>query len=205
MTLYKEHNLTPGETIEYLKKGNKRFYKNLTSKKDFPSQLTHTKEEQYPKAVIFTCVDSRVPVEYIFDLNIGDVFVIRVAGNVVNDDILASTEFGCKIAGAKLILVLGHENCGAVKSAISQVKLGHISGLLEKIEPAINQSQEFCGEKVVDNADYVKYVAIKNVEHTLDEIRLKSSILSQMEKDGEIKMLGAIYSLSSGKVTFFED
>jgi len=205
MTLYKEHNLTPEETIEYLKKGNERFYKNLTSKKDFPSQLTYTKEEQYPKAVIFTCVDSRVPVEYIFDLNIGDVFVIRVAGNVVNDDILASTEFGCKIAGAKLILVLGHENCGAVKSAISQVKLGYISGLLEKIEPAISQSQEFCGEKVVENADYVKYVAIKNVEHTLDEIRLKSSILSQMEKDGEIKMLGAIYSLSTGKVTFFED
>jgi carbonic anhydrase len=153
--------------------------------------------------VILSCLDSRIPVEDVFDKGIGDLFVARVAGNFVNTDILGSMEFGCKVSGAKLILVLGHESCGAVKAAIDNVKLGNITGMLGNIEPAVARSQDFKGDKTSSNPAFVEYVAKNNVLNTIETIRKKSPILKEMEDKGEIKIVGAYYSLKTGEVSFF--
>ena len=157
---------------------------------------------QYPKAVILSCLDSRVPVEDVFDKGIGDLFVARVAGNFVNEDILGSMEFGCKVSGAKVILVLGHESCGAIKAAIDNVKMGNITAMLTKIKPAVVKSQDFAGEKTSKNDAYIEYVAKNNIINTIATIRSKSPILKEMEDKGEIKIVGAYYDLKTGEVTF---
>jgi carbonic anhydrase len=202
LTAAEQKALTPDMVIESLKAGNERYMNSNLTERDHSALVRDAAAGQYPKAVILSCLDSRVNVEDIFDKGIGDLFVARVAGNFVNEDILGSLEFGCKISGAKLILVLGHESCGAIKAAIDNFKLGNITAMLTKINPAVEMSQDFAGEKISKNSEFVDYVVRNNVANTIKTIRLRSSILKEMEDKGEIKIVGAYYSLSTGEVIF---
>lgn len=202
LTAEEQKALTPDLVIQRLKEGNKRFMSDNLTLRDHSALVRDATQGQYPKAVILSCLDSRIPVEDVFDKGIGDLFVGRVAGNFVNEDLLGSMEFGCKVSGAKLILVLGHESCGAVKSAIDDVKLGNITAMLSKIKPAIVKSQDFEGEKKSKNPDFVEYVAKNNVLETIATIKAKSQILKEMEENGEIKIIGAYYDLHTGEVIF---
>lgn len=194
--------LTPDMVLETLKEGNKRFASNDLTERDHSAMVRDGAKGQFPKAVVLSCLDSRVPVEDVFDRGIGDIFVARVAGNFVNEDMLGSMEFGCKIAGAKLILVMGHESCGAIKAAIDDVKLGNITAMLTKIKPAVERSVDFSGERSSENLDYVELVAKNNVMNTIEKIRMNSPILKEMEDKGQIKIAGAYYNLRTGVVTF---
>ncbi|MEO7292832.1 MAG: carbonic anhydrase family protein, partial [Ginsengibacter sp.] len=202
LTAEEQKALTPDMVIQSLKEGNKRYMNNDLTERDHSAMIRNATKGQYPKAVILSCLDSRVPVEDIFDKGIGDLFVGRVAGNFVNDDLLGSMEFGCKISGAKLILVLGHESCGAIKAAIDNVKLGNITTMLAKIQPAVTKSQDFTGEKTSKNDAFVEYVAKNNILNTIETIKLKSPILKEMADKGEIKIIGAYYDLKTGEVIF---
>ncbi|MFS4415576.1 carbonic anhydrase family protein [Maribacter sp. 2307ULW6-5] len=193
--------LTPDEVIASLKEGNRRFVSNDLTARDHTQQIRKATHGQFPKAVVLSCVDSRVPVEDVFDKGIGDMFVARVAGNFVNEDILGSMEFGCKVSGSKVILVLGHEHCGAVKAAIGDVKLGNITAMLTKITPVV-KATDFDGDKTADNPDYVHLVCVNNVLHTMEQIREKSPILKEMEEKGEIKIIGGVYDMDTGVVDF---
>lgn len=195
--------LTPEEVLTSFKEGNKRFINNDLTARDHSAQVRKSANGQFPKAVVLSCLDSRVPVEDVFDRGIGDIFVGRVAGNFVNEDLLGSMEFGCKVAGAKLILVLGHEHCGAVKSAIDDVKLGNITAMLSKIRPAV-EKVVYDGERSSKNAEFVHKVCESNVKHTIEQIRANSPILKEMEENGQIKIAGAVYDMDSGAVTFME-
>lgn len=202
LTAEEQKALTPDMVIQSLKDGNKRFMNNNITARDHSAMVRNASAGQYPKAVILSCVDSRIPVEDVFDKGIGDIFVARVAGNFANTDILGSMEFGCKVSGAKVILVLGHESCGAIKAAIDNVKLGNITGMLKNIQPAVRESQDFNGEKKSSNSAFVEYVAKNNVLNAIETIRRKSPILKEMEDKGEIKIVGAYYNLKTGEVTF---
>jgi len=202
LTSAEQSKLTPDTVLQMLKTGNDHFVNDKLTARLYSAQVSASAGGQYPKAVILSCLDSRIPVEEVFDQGIGDVFVARVAGNIVNEDILGSMEFGCKVEESKLIVVLGHTGCGAVKGAINNVKLGNLTELLDKIKPAVDSSQSFNGDKTSKNPDFVTAVAKKNVQLTIKNIRKQSEILRDMEKDGEIKIVGAIYDLSTGKVTF---
>jgi carbonic anhydrase len=203
LTAEEQKALTPDMVIQSLKDGNRRFMNNSITARDHSAMVRNASAGQYPKAVILSCLDSRIPVEDVFDKGIGDLFVARVAGNFVNTDILGSMEFGCKVSGAKVILVVGHESCGAIKAAIDHVKLGNITGMLKNIEPAVAKSQDFKGDKTSSNPDFVEYVSKNNVLNTIETIRQKSPILKEMEDKGEIKIAGAYYSLKTGEVIFF--
>jgi carbonic anhydrase len=168
---------------------------------DFLAQKRASASGQYPAAVILSCIDSRAPAEIILDIGIGDTFNARVAGNVANPDMLGSMEFACAVAGAKVILVMGHTACGAIKGAIDNVKLGNLTGLLESIKPAIEMTH-YEGERTSKNAGFVDAVAQSNVRHTIDVIRSNSSILADLDKNGKIRIVGAMYDLSNGKVSF---
>jgi len=194
--------LTPDDIIQGFKEGNERFMNNNLTERDHSAQVRKAIEAQYPKAIILSCVDSRVPVEDVFDKGIGDIFVARVAGNCVNEDILGSMEYACKVAGSKVVLVLGHERCGAVKSAIDDVKLGNITALLSKIRPAVT-STEFEGDKTSKNLDFVHAVCENNVKMVVENIRSGSPILKEMEDKNEIKIVGALYDMENGKVNFY--
>lgn len=194
--------LSPEEVISLLKAGNERFINNDLTMRDHSEQVRQSTLAQYPKAIILSCVDSRVPVEDVFDRGIGDVFVARVAGNFVNEDILGSMEFACKVSGSKLVLVLGHEHCGAVKATIDDVKLGNITPMLENIQPAVELAADYQGEKTSKNAEFVHTVCENNVNNTIAEIRNQSPILKEMEENGEIQIVGAIYDMDNGRVTF---
>lgn len=197
--------LTPDEVIGQFKKGNERFRtSDVTARKHSEVIRKAATDGQFPKAMVLSCLDSRVPVEDVFDQGIGDVFVGRVAGNFVNTDLLGSMEFACKIAGAKLIIVMGHQHCGAVKGAIDDVKLGNITAMLQNIKPAVAMSQSFDGEKSSKNEAFVKTVAQNNVRNTVTQIRAKSDILRTMEEKGEIKIVGAFYILRTGELQFLE-
>jgi len=202
LTAAEQQALTPDMVIESLKEGNKRFINNNITARDHSAMVRNASVGQYPKAVILSCVDSRVPVEDVFDKGIGDLFVARVAGNFVNEDILGSMEFGCKVSGAKLILVLGHESCGAIKAAIDDVKMGNITAMLTKIKPAVVKSRDFAGEKTSKNAAYVEDVARNNIINTIETIKSKSPVLKEMADKGEIKIVGAYYDLKTGEVIF---
>lgn len=204
VTAEAQAKLTPDEVLDDFKAGNQRFLNNSLTARDFTAQIQKTTSGQFPKAAVLSCVDSRVPVEYIFDQGIGDIFVARVAGNFMDEDMLGSAEFACKVSGSKVLLVMGHESCGAVKAAIDNVKLGNITPMLTKIHPAVELSQDFSGEKNSKNAEFVSYVSENNVKNTLDTIRKRSPILKEMEDNGEIKIVGAMYSLSTGAVTFLD-
>ena len=204
MTAEDQAKLTPDGVIASLKEGNQRFTQNKLTPRNYAEQVRKSGDGQYPKAVILSCLDSRIPVELVFDEGIGDAFVARIAGNFVNTDILGSMEYGCKVSGAKVILVLGHEHCGAIKSAIDGVKLGNITAMLEKIKPAIKKSSAYTGDKSSKNYEYVDLVCRNNVLHTIDEIKAKSPILKEMADHGKIKIVGAIYELGTGEVKFLE-
>jgi len=194
--------LTPDDIIKHMKMGNERFRKGKESPHDYLAQQKASAKGQYPAAVILSCIDSRAPAETIMDLGIGDTFNARVAGNVANDDILGSMEFACKVAGAKVVLVMGHTACGAIKGAIDNVQLGNLTGLLAKIQPAVEATQ-YQGERSAKNYGFVDAVARKNVELTIAEIHRRSAVLAELEKSGAIKIVGAMYNLETGAVDFF--
>ena len=199
-----QSKMSPSEVLSDLLEGNKRFLNNETTGVDNSSLVNQTTGGQFPKAVVLSCIDSRVPVETVLDQAIGDIFVARVAGNFENTDILGSMEYSCKVAGSKLVLVLGHESCGAVKAACDGVELGNITALLENILPAVKKSSdEVDGELNSSNSEFVAKTIENNVMMTIDRIREKSPILKEMEDNGEIKIVGGVYNLHSGKVEMF--
>ncbi|MEM7103386.1 MAG: carbonic anhydrase family protein [Bacteroidota bacterium] len=204
MTAEKQSELTPEEVLNMFKEGNERFMKNELTNRDLPAQVKATSSGQYPKAIVLSCVDSRVPVENVLDVGIGDIFVARVAGNFVNEDILGSMEFATKVAGSKLVVVMGHEHCGAVKAAIDDVVLGNITGLLAKIKPAVDAVPGFENKRTSKDQEFVASVVGSNVGNTINEIREKSPILKEMEENGEIKIVGGVYDLDTGKIEFME-
>ncbi len=204
LTLEERAKLTPNQILQQFKDGNERFRTNNSTKRDHTAQIRESVVGQFPKAMVLSCVDSRVPVEDVFDQGLGDVFVGRVAGNFVNKDLLGSMEFACKLAGAKLILVMGHQHCGAIKGAIDDVKLGNLTGLLAKIKPAVEKSQDYKGDKTTKNEVFVRLVAQNNVRLTIENIRKKSPILREMEQKGEIKIVGAFYMLTKGELVFLD-
>jgi carbonic anhydrase len=195
--------LTPDQIINGLKEGNKRFISGKMQQHDYLAQKQSSADGQYPAAVILSCIDSRAPAEIIFDTGIGEAFNARIAGNVANDDLLGSLEFACAAAGAKVILVMGHTACGAVRGAIDGVEMGNLTGLLDRIKPAIELTQ-FDGEKNGRNEKYVDAVAISNVKNTMNDIRKNSEIIKKLEKEGKVKIVGSMYHLNGGKVEFFE-
>ena len=195
----------PDVVLAELMAGNKRYVEGNLSTVDITGRIETTAKGQFPKAVILSCLDSRVPVEKVFDRSIGDLFVGRVAGNIENEDQIGSMEFATKLAGAKLIMVLGHEGCGAVKGACQDVQLGNLTQLLEKIQPAIYSVQGFSAEeRTVENEEFINSVVKQNVRKTVNDIRRRSEVLSDLEKDGDIKIVGAIYSLKTGKVSLLD-
>jgi carbonic anhydrase len=198
MTKEQQAALTPDAVWQEFLDGNKRFQSGSTTIRDHSEQARKSAPGQFPKAVVLSCLDSRVPVEDVFDQGLGDIFVGRVAGNFINEDLLGSMEFACKLAGAKLILVMGHQDCGAVKGAIDDVKLGNITAMLAKIKPAVQMSQDFAGEKTTKNPEFVRHVCENNVRYALKQIRERSPILKEMEEKGEIKIVGAFYRLTDG-------
>jgi carbonic anhydrase len=193
--------MTPEEVLKLLKVGNVRFMNSDLTARDHSAQVRKSATGQYPKAVVLSCLDSRVPVEDVFDRGIGDIFVGRVAGNFVNEDLLGSMEFGCKVAGAKLILVLGHESCGAIKAAVDNVELGNVTALVSKIRPAVEKVQ-YDGDRSSKNEEFVHMVCESNVKHTIEQIRQNSPILREMEEKGEIMIVGGIYDMELGVVSF---
>lgn len=201
MTKAQRDKLTPDEIIALMKRGNERFLKGGMSTHNYIAQQRETANDQHPAAIILSCIDSRAPAEIIMDLGIGDIFNSRVAGNISNEDILGSMEFACKAAGAKLVLVMGHTSCGAVKGAIDGVQLGNLTGLLAKIRPAVDAT-DFKGDRSSKNLAFVDAVAAKNVEMTIDSVRAKSTVLCDLESAKAIKIVGAIYNLETGKVDF---
>jgi carbonic anhydrase len=196
-----QSSLTPSIVLADLLEGNKRFTNNSLESADYNALVKDTITGQFPKAVVLSCIDSRVPVEQVFDQTIGDIFVARVAGNFENTDILGSLEYSCKVAGSKLVLVLGHESCGAVKAACDGVELGNITAMLDNIVPAVKEAAlDFDTPVDSSNKDFVAKTVENNVRLTIQRIREKSEILSDMESNGEIEIVGGVYSLQSGKV-----
>lgn len=193
--------MTPAEVVQELKKGNERFRAGKPVTRNYLAEQRSSAKGQYPAAVILGCIDSRVPAEIVFDVGIGDTFNARVAGNVANDDLLGSMEFACAVAGAKIVLVLGHTACGAVKGAIDDVVLGNLTALLARIKPAI-PATKFDGEKSSKNYAYVDAVAHTNVQLTRESIRQRSTVLADLEKKSTIQIAGAMYDLSTGAVEF---
>ena len=191
--------VTPDSALTLLIEGNARFVAGTPARRDYSDQIRATAAGQYPFAVVLACIDSRVPIETVFDQGIGDVFAARVAGNIVNTELLGSMEFACRLAGSKLVVVLGHTSCGAVKGAISSARLGNLTQLVQKIEPAVEAIE---GERDADNAGYVDGVAAENVRMVIAEIRRESSVLATMEQDGEIRIVGGMYDVSTGVVRF---
>ncbi|MFD0931650.1 carbonic anhydrase family protein [Psychroflexus salinarum] len=199
ITKQEQEALTPDEVLKDLMEGNKRFTSEDFHSRDYNAMKVSATGGQYPKAVVLSCVDSRVPVETVLDQGIGDVFVARVAGNFENTDILGSMEYACKVAGSKLVFVLGHESCGAVSAACDGVELGNITHLLSNIKPAV-EAVKTDGKRDSSNKEFVHNVVQKNVELTMNRVREKSSILKSMEEKGEIKIVGGVYSLQTGEV-----
>jgi carbonic anhydrase len=201
LTKEQRDSMTPSQVIDELKKGNERFRTGKMAPRDYLAEKRASAAGQYPAAIILGCVDSRVPAEIIFDAGIGDTFNGRVAGNVVNDDQLGSMEFACAVSGSKLVLVLGHTACGAIKGAIDDVVLGNLTGLLARIKPAISQTK-FEGEQSSKSPAYVDAVARTNVKLGIENIRRRSPVLADLEKKGSIQITGAMYSVASGVVDF---
>jgi carbonic anhydrase len=196
--------ITPALALELLKDGNKRFVNNLKINRNLLQQANETSDGQHPFAVILSCIDSRTSAELIFDQGLGDVFSVRIAGNIVNDDILGSMEFGCKVAGAKIIVVLGHTKCGAVKGACDDVALGNLTGLIAKIKLAVEQESVTTENRNSSNGVFVENVAELNVSLSVKNILLKSPIIADMVKNGDIGIVGGIHDITTGEVKFFE-
>jgi carbonic anhydrase len=199
--------LTPRMALEILKEGNGRFIKNLKAQRDLLAQVNDTREGQWPFATILSCIDSRTSAELIFDQGLGDVFSVRIAGNIVNTDILGSMEFACKVAGSKLIVVLGHTKCGAVKGACDRVEMGNLTELLSKLQPAVYTENETKSpdKRNSGNMNFVENVSAINVRRSVRNIIERSFILEQMVEEGKIGVVGAMYNIDTGKVNFYKD
>lgn len=198
-------NLTPEKALEILKEGNKRFVGNLKVNRNLLEQVNATKDGQYPFAIVLSCIDSRTSAELIFDQGLGDIFSVRIAGNVLNEDILGSMEFACKLAGSKQIVVLGHSKCGAIKGACSGVRLGNLSGLLQKVEPSIETVGLETAEIERTDPRFIKAVERQNVIATMDQILEKSPILRELLENGEIGITGGYYDVDTGEVAFIKE
>jgi carbonic anhydrase len=205
-TLTKEmqNAISPSMALDLLKEGNKRFVSNLKINRNLLQQANETSDGQHPFAVILSCIDSRTSAELIFDQGLGDVFSVRIAGNIVNEDILGSMEFGCKVAGAKIIVVLGHTKCGAIKGACDNVELGNLTSLISKIKPAVDQEMSTTQNRTSSNASFVENVAELNVSLSVKNILLQSPIIAEMVKNDEIGIIGGVHDISTGEVKFFE-
>lgn len=199
-----QDSLSPQDALTFLKEGNKRFISNLSRNRNLLQMVSETRDGQWPFAVVLSCIDSRTSAELIFDQGLGDIFSARVAGNVVNEDILGSMEYAVKYAGSKLVLVLGHTKCGAVTSACKKVKDGNITALLHKIKPAIDRATKE-NNGATDDPVFIEKVATYNVFEAMEEIRERSPIINNLEKEGEIMVLGAVYDVETGRVQFFEN
>jgi carbonic anhydrase len=200
----KRDKLTPLQALEVLKEGNERFSNAIRVEHDYLNQIDETSNGQYPFATILSCIDSRTSAELIFDQGLGDIFSIRIAGNILNEDILGSMEFACKIAGAKLVVVLGHTNCGAITSACGNLVLGHFTSLINKIKPAIQQETQTIENRNEKNNQFVMNVTANNVHHTVQQIKSQSTILNKLEEEKKIKIIGGLYDVETGKVVFYE-
>jgi len=200
-----QDQMTPTMALQELTNGNQRFVEKKQLNRDLMQQVSETSTGQFPFATVLSCIDSRVSSELIFDQGIGDIFSVRIAGNFVNEDILGSMEFACKLAGTKLVLVLGHTACGAVKGACDHARLGNLTALINKIEPAVDAVKEPADESLRNssNSDFVNEVAAQNVQMTIENIRLQSEVLKEMEASGEIKILGGMYDIKTGKVHIY--
>lgn len=198
-----QEKVTPRMALEYLREGNQRFLSNLKLNRNLLNQVNQTSEGQFPFAAILSCIDSRTSAELIFDQGLGDIFSIRIAGNILNEDILGSMEYSCAVANSKVIVVLGHTNCGAVTGACNNVDLGHITHIVDKLRPAIALEKTVADQRNGDNHDFVNKVSVINVELTIQQIRKQSKILDQMEKEGKIMIVGGLYEVETGEVKFF--
>lgn len=198
-----QDSLTPEKAFEILQEGNRRFVANLRANRNLLEQVNETSAGQYPFAVILSCIDSRTSAELIFDQGLGDVFSVRIAGNVLNEDILGSMEFACQVAGSKLIVVLGHTKCGAVKGACGHIELGHLTGLLDKIAPAVHHVGQTDGSGLPPD-EFVERVALENTRHQMRAILERSPILAGLYTEGRIGIVAGIYSVESGEVRFFQ-
>tara|TARA_B110000259_G_scaffold188223_1_gene245707 strand:- start:11103 stop:11735 length:633 start_codon:yes stop_codon:yes gene_type:complete len=205
-TLTKEDrdSISPKKATQILKDGNRRFIKNLKKNRNLLEQVNHTSGGQYPFAIILSCIDSRTSAELIFDQGLGDIFSCRIAGNIINDDIIGSMEFACKVAGVKLIMVLGHTGCGAIQGACDQIKMGKLSGLLNKIDPALNKEKDTIDNRNSQNTKFVNNVATINVELVVSQITKESPIILDMLNNGEIAIAGGMYDVVTGIVEFKE-
>jgi carbonic anhydrase len=197
-------SLKPQTALQILKEGNNRFINNLKANRNLLEQAGYTAEGQFPFAVILSCIDSRTSAELIFDQGLGDIFSIRIAGNIINEDILGSMEFACKVAGSKIIVVLGHTKCGAVKGACDHVEMGNLTALLSKIQPAVHDEKSEKENRSSANSIFVEKVAHINVKRTVEGIKQRSTILKDMIEKGEIGIVGGFHDIKTGKVTFFE-
>ncbi len=206
-TLTKEMQaaITPSMALELLKEGNKRFVSNLKVNRNLLQQANETSDGQHPFAVILSCIDSRTSAELIFDQGLGDVFSVRIAGNIINEDILGSMEFGCKVAGSKIIVVLGHTKCGAVKGACDHVEMGNLTALLTKIRPAVDDETTTKENRNSGNPEFVENVATINVKRTVKSIMERSPILKEMIESGQIGIVGGTHDIATGEVTFYTD
>ncbi|HNF03408.1 MAG TPA: carbonic anhydrase family protein [Ferruginibacter sp.] len=208
-TLNKEiqSKITPRKALELLKGGNQRFVNNLKANRNLLEQVNETSEGQWPFAIILSCIDSRTSAELIFDQGLGDIFSVRIAGNIVNTDILGSMEFACKLAGSKLVVVLGHTKCGAVKGACDHVEMGNLTELLSKLQPAVYSERETLDpeKRNSQNADFVENVSAINVRRTVKNIIERSFIIEQMVENGDIGVVGAMYDVETGRVEFYDD
>lgn len=206
-TLTKEARdaLSPTEVIEVLRRGNERFQNNLKANRNLLEQVNETSDGQHPMAIVLSCIDSRTGAELIFDQGLGDIFSARIAGNVLNDDILGSMEFACKVAGSKAIVVLGHTKCGAVKGACDGVELGNLSKLLKKIQEAVALEDTVRGDRSSKNAEFVEKVASINVMLVKTQIIARSPVLAKMIDDGQLALVGAMYDVDTGAVQFYDD
>lgn len=199
-----QSHLTPDLAIQILKDGNERFINNLKANRNLLQQVNETSTGQYPFATILSCIDSRTSAELIFDQGLGDIFSIRIAGNILNEDILGSMEFATKVVGTKVIVVLGHTKCGAIVGACNHVEMGHLTTLLNKVQPAIYNEKTIKDNRTGANADFVQKVADLNVKLTIERIRRESPIIAELESTGQIRIIGGMYDIENGKVTFYE-
>ena len=206
-TLTKElqDNITPQMALHVLQEGNNRFINNLRVNRNLLQQVNETKEGQHPLAVILSCIDSRTSAELIFDQGLGDVFSVRIAGNILNEDILGSMEFACRVVGVKIVVVLGHTKCGAIKGAVNDVRMGNLTHLLKKITPVVEKTKHVCGHLHFNDEELVDAVATTNVRTVADQIVERSPILRAMLMEGEIGIVGAMYNVDTGRVDFYDD
>jgi carbonic anhydrase len=206
-TLTKEMQaaITPLQALELLKDGNKRFVNNLKVNRNLLQQANETSDGQYPFAVVLSCIDSRTSAELIFDQGLGDIFSVRIAGNIINEDILGSMEFGCKVAGSKIIVVLGHTKCGAVKGACDHVEMGNLTALLTKIRPAVDDELTITENRNSGNSEFVEKVATINVKRTVKSIMERSPIIKELVESGKIGIVGGTHNITTGEVIFYPD